>query len=286
MPSKKTTCTCCRVIFIKDPSHREWNDVKEALKQAGMWQLILETTFTWNQPYGPWEGASWFKSHVEAFQQVELIGKGTQCPVLQFLADRIAADRGQVRALGEGFSDDSEMLLEESDFQNKGRKISLTRWFDWATAAAVNLPRWHSKLYLLLYQAISLGLIRNIYEIGGLEGKKPAVCSLETVAGLEPAKKRRRIEEEKKRKSPGYKGPGTTVADPNHMEEARRDEPDEKPDVPGKKDKVPTAADSVSKMRMSCQALSQRLGHICLFAGCKVHAVVAKRDHASTSSQT
>jgi hypothetical protein len=265
MPSMNNTCTCHRVIFIKDPSHREWNDVKEALKQAGMWQLVLETTFTWNQPYGPWEGASWFKSHQEAFRQVTMIGKGTQCPVLQFLADRIAADRGQVRALGEGFSDDSEMLLEESDFQNKGRKISLTRWFDWATAAEVNLPRWHSKLYLLLYQAISLGLIRNISEIGGLEGKKPAVCSLETVAGLEPAKKRQKIEEVKKKQGPEYKkGPGSTVADPDHMEEAHRDAQEEKPDVPGKKDKVPTAADSVSKMRMTCQALSKRLGASCL----------------------
>ena len=234
--------------------------MKEALKQAGMWQLVLETTFTWNQPYGPWEGASWFRAHKEAFKQVAQIGKGTQCPVLQFLADRIAADRGQVRALGEGFSDDSEILLEEDDFQNKGRKISLTRWFDWATAAAVNLPRWHSKLYLLLYQAISLGLIRNISEIGGLEGKKPEVCSLETVAGLEPAKKRRKTEEEaKKKQGPGYKGPGSTVHDPNHMEEDHRDAPEEKPDVPGKTDKVPTAADSVSKMRNTCQALSQRM---------------------------
>jgi hypothetical protein len=238
----------CRVIFIKDPSHQEWNNVKDALKQAGMWQLVLETTFAWNQPYGPWEGASWFKAHEEAFKQVELIGQGSQCPVLHFLADQ-----GQVRELGESFSDNSEMLLEES---NQCHKIRLTHRFNWATAAAVNLPQWHSKLRVLLHQAISLGLIGHISEIGGLENTKP-LCSMESAAGVEPDKKRQKIEEEKQ--DPGYKDHGSTMHEPDNIEKDHRDDPKDNPNVPGNTDKVSTDADTVSKMRMTCQALSQRM---------------------------
>jgi hypothetical protein len=244
MQSKQTPCTCYRVIYIKDPSDQEWSNVKDALKQAGMWQLVLETSFTWNQPYGPWEGASWFKAHEEAFKQV------------QFVADHIAVDNSQVREQGESFSDNSEMLLEES---NKDNKISLTREFNWATAAAVNLPQWHAKLHILLHQAISLGLIGHISEIRGLESTKP-LCSMESVAGVEPDKKRQKIEaEEKETQGPGYNDHGSTVHEPDNMEKDDRDDPKDKPNVPGKKDKVSSDADSVSKMRMTCQALSQRM---------------------------
>jgi hypothetical protein len=76
-----------RTIFIRDPSHREWNDVKGALKQAGVWNVVLETTFSFNLPYGPWEGASYFHackrlcSSYERSQVQALLGWHCRGPV-------------------------------------------------------------------------------------------------------------------------------------------------------------------------------------------------------------
>ena len=43
-------------VPIRDLHHRYWNDVCNGLKKAGMWWVVLSTTFLVNLPFGPWEG--------------------------------------------------------------------------------------------------------------------------------------------------------------------------------------------------------------------------------------
>ena len=47
-----------RVIRIRDIFHREWNDVQLALKQAGLWWVVVLTSVAFNFVYGPWQGSA------------------------------------------------------------------------------------------------------------------------------------------------------------------------------------------------------------------------------------
>eukprot|EP00974_Lingulodinium_polyedra_P084201 8153620-Lingulodinium_polyedra.AAC.1 len=46
-----------RLMHLSDPSHRSWNDVKQAFSDAGVWAFVLLMTVVLNLDYGPWDGA-------------------------------------------------------------------------------------------------------------------------------------------------------------------------------------------------------------------------------------
>jgi len=173
--------------MLRDPSHREWNDVKNALKSTGLWGTILETTLCFNAAYGPWDSAAWWKAAREAsLQYIGVAAHARGDPLLEFLQPLIAADRSQDAVLlpaGAG-------RLEAQDFASKGPKVSLTRWFGWMDAAAWHLPRWHSHLAVLLYMGVQLGHLPSAAELPLLGGS--LLPSKETMAAatgqqVEPA---------------------------------------------------------------------------------------------------
>ena len=45
-----------RVICLRDPFLREWNDVTNALRAVGLWDTVLLSTVCFNLPHGPWNG--------------------------------------------------------------------------------------------------------------------------------------------------------------------------------------------------------------------------------------
>jgi len=51
--------TQLRMVHMRDPLHRELNDVMDALKKAGLWSVVLLTTVVFNLAYGPWKGSAW-----------------------------------------------------------------------------------------------------------------------------------------------------------------------------------------------------------------------------------
>ena len=50
-----------RTIFLKDPFHRYWRDVQDALKDAGLMSTVYETMHVMNIPHGPWKSGRWWK---------------------------------------------------------------------------------------------------------------------------------------------------------------------------------------------------------------------------------
>ena len=172
--------------MLRDPSHREWNDVKNALKSAGLWENILETTLCFNAAYGPWDSAAWWKAAREAsLQYIGVAACSGGDPLLDFLQPLIAADRSQDAVLlpaGAG-------RLEAADFASKGPKVSLTRWFGWMDAAAWHLPRWHSHLAVLLYMGVQLGTLQSAAEFPLLGGPLPSAQEMAAATGKqeEPA---------------------------------------------------------------------------------------------------
>lgn len=146
-----------RYLPIRDPLHREWNDLKGALRQAGVWWVVLWTSIVYNLNYGPWEGQGWWQKQVEAGEEY-LAKAGPQDPLLEQLYPAICADRG-IEAVGT--PEHKEALLEEllasSLFQRKGPRVALRRWFSWNLAATSHDRTWHLRLLTIMGLGIEVG---------------------------------------------------------------------------------------------------------------------------------
>ena len=58
-----------RLWFFCDPFHRRWNDMKNALKKAGLWSDLLERLHCENLPSGPWKSCKWWGEMRETMLQ-------------------------------------------------------------------------------------------------------------------------------------------------------------------------------------------------------------------------
>ena len=59
-----------RVLCIRDPLHREWNDLKLAVSRTSLWWVITTTMLLYNLAYGPWEGCTWFQQMCEGIENL------------------------------------------------------------------------------------------------------------------------------------------------------------------------------------------------------------------------
>ena len=150
-----------RVLLQRDPAHREWNDIRNAIKQCNCNSLVLMLTFTFNTPYGPWEGAKWHKSNKLACDVINELGPAD--PLAACLQDWIRLDKGTDHQYGNLYGADNRIetgsVLDPEDFKFKGKKISLTRWFDFFARLEEKLPCWHSLYLVMLFQGIATGTI-------------------------------------------------------------------------------------------------------------------------------
>ena len=160
-----------RVLHLVDISHRQWNDMKAMLMQSNMWLTVLECTFCWNLPHGPWSSASWWHSSRLAAREFLQVA-GEKDPILQYCEAAVRDDRGLMHEFDEPCP--LRELIQLSDFDNRGGKVSLTRWCSWFDVAEMRLPRWHSELAVHLYVALQ--------ERGGKDVRS-LLWSLEASAG-------------------------------------------------------------------------------------------------------
>eukprot|EP00971_Amphidinium_carterae_P108807 2154441-Amphidinium_carterae.1 len=60
----------CRmnILFCADPCHRAWNDCKQALKRAGLWETVLGSSVLLNYPNGPWKEQRFHRRNQEVMQ--------------------------------------------------------------------------------------------------------------------------------------------------------------------------------------------------------------------------
>ena len=87
-----------RIVLFFDPSHRVWNDVKGALSEQGLWDIILLFGVVHNVSDGPYEGAAWWRETQEAAESYSSENRAT-CPLLLHLLPRIAAERNEQHRL-------------------------------------------------------------------------------------------------------------------------------------------------------------------------------------------
>lgn len=208
------------LLLQRDPAHREWNDIRNAVKQANCNSLVLMLTFTFNTPYGPWEGGKWHKSNQQACEVINELGPADAlCAALR---QSILRDKAVYNDLGELYTAGNKQqirhVLDPDDFKHKGKKISLTRWFDFFGRLEERLPCWHSFYLVMLFQGIASGIITSREDFPTLLRRGPVAADLD-VPDHEPD---------------GPPAPHGTTAD---------------------QPKDPTARDSVNNLRQKCAAL-------------------------------
>eukprot|EP00974_Lingulodinium_polyedra_P094214 9129216-Lingulodinium_polyedra.AAC.1 len=63
-----------RALLMSDPSHRGWNDIKQALLDSGLWVFILLLVVVLNLDFGPWDGSAFHQRASEGMQSLFAAG--------------------------------------------------------------------------------------------------------------------------------------------------------------------------------------------------------------------
>eukprot|EP00974_Lingulodinium_polyedra_P111027 10738955-Lingulodinium_polyedra.AAC.1 len=154
-----------RLFILRDVYHREWNDVKMALGQAGLWWVVLLTSLTFNLCFGPWEGCAWFEKLVSAAVQYFALERVSN-PLFQALYPAICRDKGLPEV---GGVDHQQAILDEvassEAWEKKGPHVANKRWFSWCQAHTFHDSVWHSRLLVLLSLGIQLGIYKHHSEV-------------------------------------------------------------------------------------------------------------------------
>jgi len=125
------------LVFLQDPAHRCWNDIRAAIVDSGHWGHVLLTSVAYNCQFGPWSTESVWADQKESMEEFITLS-GPSCPVWESLLPSICRDLG----LEHGCVDAA--LLQElwdelpscSAWQAKGSKVALCRWMSWLGVAS------------------------------------------------------------------------------------------------------------------------------------------------------
>ena len=147
-----------RVLAWGDPFHRMWNDTKNGIRASRTWSTILITLPVLNLPHGPWNGAKWFVQIQDSLKEWMASKVGGDA-LWQFIYPRICHDRGELaEATMPGKEEEVlESLTLDEQFQKRGPRVTLCRWFNWFDTAVWLEERWHTRLAALLFLCIQTG---------------------------------------------------------------------------------------------------------------------------------
>lgn len=178
LPCISLACDQCSVCFgaayalqwklgvtaemLSDASHRDSNDLLAALRESGPWlECVLLLSLRSKVNFGPWLGAAFLRqleSAAERFQQI----RGLNCPLFSSFLDAIAHDRDQpASAVGDTkwvaavFAE----LASDKVCRRKGPFLQLCRWMSWIDCIEYWDDCWHLRLVLMLFWAMSEGLV-------------------------------------------------------------------------------------------------------------------------------
>ena len=82
-----------RFLMIRDPLHREWNDAKLAVGEAGLWWVVLLTRVVFNLPHGPWAGRRFWKT-LKAHAREMLATASAHGPLFSHFYEDLCKDQG------------------------------------------------------------------------------------------------------------------------------------------------------------------------------------------------
>ena len=127
---------------LHDPSHREWDDARGALKAAGLYWVIPLTTCSFNLAFGPWAQAAFFGELQGA--AAELFAKSVvHGPLCQSFYPALCRGEGE-QPLGTLEHTSAVLALgpKHEAYALKGPRVALCRWPNWVGAVG-----WHGRVW-------------------------------------------------------------------------------------------------------------------------------------------
>ena len=147
-----------RMMICFDPSHRAWNDARQALKDADLWGVVLLLTLVFNVDGGPWKEARWYHTCKEAVATYTQITTADQCPLFQHYLEPMLLDNGWDEHLGNAEMGRTVFQSLPEIFQRQSSRVSLTRWFQFLDSCSQHLKVWHQRLVVQVFLGLDLGL--------------------------------------------------------------------------------------------------------------------------------
>ena len=152
-----------RLVHLRDPLHREWNDVTDAIRKAGLWSTVLLSSVVFNLAFGPWQGSAWWRKLQEGGAEYAAKAEVGDLLLDEFY-EAICRDIG---AEAYGDAAHKEEILQHATAgrlqQRKGERVTLSRWFSWMRAAQDHDALWHSRLLVITAIGLSLGLWKDAH---------------------------------------------------------------------------------------------------------------------------
>ena len=131
------------VLYIRDAPHRVWNDVRAALKAAGLWGTVVLVTAVLNADHGPYQESRFWQQSVESIDAyLDLVSPQT-CPIYASLRTKILRDRGMLDEAGRLEVDEEVWGSLREAFKRKTQRIGLSRWFGFISSLKEFLPNWN-----------------------------------------------------------------------------------------------------------------------------------------------
>ena len=154
-----------RAILKFDIFHREHNDVSGAVKASGMWSSCILSGMVHNVNYGPWEGHKWFRQLLTGAQAYFSLA-GPDDPLFKMLMSFVARDKGVDMGQFENHDEACDFLFaalrDGSCWDKKGPRTAFRRWFSWYGSQAWHDQFWHSRLLVILYLGLQMGVYTSI----------------------------------------------------------------------------------------------------------------------------
>lgn len=136
-------------ILLPDPSHGVWNDVRNALTKMGWYGSVVVLTFLQNMHFGPWLGQKFWNELQDGCKEAMAHSGSTPDEIFKTLVPHILNDKGDIARMSETDIAQSlwDNLADDPCWENKGEKISLSRWFQFVASSARFDESWHTRLW-------------------------------------------------------------------------------------------------------------------------------------------
>lgn len=145
------------VMRVADQSHRIANDCDLALQDANLSQVVALTSFIIGTDAGPWGQGRWYQSMVEATDNYIQLASPDTCALFGDIIPQIAADLGEPEMVGNPEWERAVFDDIKAVYARKESRAPGTRWFGFVDSATEFLPKWHTKLLLVLYHLLQCG---------------------------------------------------------------------------------------------------------------------------------
>lgn len=145
-------------MFLRDPSHRVWNDSQLALEDIKMWGHALMLQLSINVDHGPWRAGRWFRELQESVASYTQITTPQACPLFSTTLPDILADSGDLDDIGNLAVAQRVFDSLPGIIRTMTQKIGMSRWFGLVDSTADFLGRWPRRLVVQVFLCIKVGL--------------------------------------------------------------------------------------------------------------------------------